>query len=196
MFETLPPETVALRILLRDLEGDLEERVERLRPIMALEFDFGGGQGLMLPGGTPAQAAYLETRQAFVVGNFVSVVLLSQCLLENVLAAHVGIEALSAEIHRREFVAPTEKPTFRRTIEACTAIGLINEDDEHDLLRLAKLRNALSHFRTVDHASHIDRRAMTELRSGPSILADDARFAISVFVRILAKPAFRFKPDP
>lgn len=85
----------------------------------------------MLPGGTPAQAAYLETRQAFVVGNFLSVVLLSQCLLENVPAAHVGIEALSAEIHRREFVAPTEKPTFRRTIE---------DRDPLNALRVERLR--------------------------------------------------------
>lgn len=196
MFETLPPETLALRILLSDLESDLEGRVERLRRIMALEFDFGGGKGLLLAGGTPAQAAYLETRRAFVVGNFLSVVLLSQCLLENVLAAHVGVEALSAEIHGRDFAAVAERPTFRESIDACKAIGLLDEADGRDLLRLAELRNSLSHFRTVDHASHLDRRAINERRSGLSILADDAQFAISVFVRILAKPPFRFQPDP
>ena len=95
-------------------------------------------------------------------------------------------------------MASTIDPPARASTRALVPVPApeSDEDDEHDLLRLAKLRNALSHFRTVDHASHIDRRAMTELRSGPSILADDARFAISVFVRILAKPAFRFKPDP
>jgi hypothetical protein len=196
MFETLPPETVALRILLGDLHDDLEERVGRLRLLMALEYDFGAGRGLMLEGGTTAQAAYYETRQSWVVGNFLAVVLLSQSLLENVLAAHVGMEALSAEIQGREVVSPTERPTLQKTIKGCKAIGLLTDEDERDLLRLAELRNALSHFRTVGHETNLDRRSINERRSAHSILEDDARFAITVFVRMLAKSQFRFQPDP
>jgi hypothetical protein len=199
MFESLPPETVALKILVADLHDGLEGRVARLRLLMGLEFDFGAGQGLLLPGGTPAQAAYLETRQAFVVGNFLSVILLSQCLLENVLAAHLGIEATSAEIHGRTALPQKPRPGFRETVAGCKGAGLLSDEEERNLLRLADLRNSLAHFRSVDDPSHLDRRMINERRAALAICEDDARFAIGVFVRVLAKPAFRFKlnpPDP
>jgi hypothetical protein len=196
MFESLPPEMTALKILLADLHDGLDGRVARLRLLMALEFDFGNGQGLLLPGGTPAQAAYIETRHAFVVGNFLSVILLSQCLLENILAAQLGLDADSLEIHG---VAPTrqkDRPDFRKTIVACKASGVLNDEDVRDLTRLADLRNALAHFRTVADPSHLDRRSIHEQRAAVEICEDDARFAIGVFIRVLAKSVFRFKLDP
>jgi hypothetical protein len=195
MFESLPPETVALKTLLADLYDDLEGRVARLRVLMALEFDFGNGQGLLLPGGTPAQAAYIETRRAFVIGNFLSVILLSQCLLENVLAAQLGIDALSLEIHGGAPTPQKERPGFKETVVACTVSGFLTDEDARDLMRLAELRNSLAHFRTVADPSHLDRRSLRERRAATEICEDDARFAIGVFVRILAKPAFRFKVD-
>ncbi len=196
MFESLPPETLALKTLLADLHDGLEGRTARLRLLMALELDFGNGQGLLLPGGTPAHAAYMETRQAFVIGNFLAVILLSQCLLENILAAQLGIDALSLEIHGGAPTPQKERPGFKETVVACTASGLLNEDDARDLMRLAALRNALAHFRTVADPSHLDRRSLRERRAASEICEDDARFAIGVFVRILAKPAFRFHVDP
>ncbi len=196
MFESLPPETLALKTLLADLHDGLEGRTARLRLLMALELDFGNGQGLLLPGGTPAHAAYMETRQAFVIGNFLAVILLSQCLLENILAAQLGIDALSLEIHGGAPTPQKERPGFKETVVACTASGLLNEDDARDLMRLAALRNALAHFRTVADPSHLDRRYLRERRADSEICEDDARFAIGVFVRILAKPAFRFHVDP
>jgi hypothetical protein len=195
MFESLPPEMLALKTLLADLYDGLEGRVARLRLLIALEFDFGNGQGLLLPGGTPAHTAYIETRQAFVAGNFLSVILLSQCLLENILAAQLGINALSVEIHGGAPTPQKERPGFKETVVACTASGLLNDEDARDLIRLAELRNALAHFRTVADPSHIDRRSLRERRAASEICEHDARFAIGVFVRILAKPAFRFKVD-
>jgi len=196
MFESLPPETVALRTLLADLHDGLEGRVARLRLLMALEFDFGNGQGLLLPGGTPAHAAYIETRHAFVMGNFLSVILISQCLLENVLASQLGLDAVSLEIHGGAPTPQRDRPGFRETVVACKVSGLLNDEDARDLMRLGDLRNALSHFRTVADPSHLDRRSIRERRAAAEICEDDARFAIGVFVRVLAKPAFRFKLDP
>lgn len=195
MFEELPSETVALRTLIADLHDGLEGRVGRLRLLMAMEYDFGAGRGLMLPGGTPVQFAYLEARQAFVVGNFLSVILLCQCVLENVLAAHLGLEAISAEIHGTQPLPLKERPRFSDTIARGRVDGLLDETDEQDLLRLAALRNALSHFRSINDGSHMDRRTMTEGRSAASLLEDDARFAMAVFLRVLAKPEFRFSMD-
>lgn len=84
--------------------GQTARRQERLRLLIAMESDFGQGRGLLLPGGTPAQLAYRETRECFVLGNFVSVILLSQCVLENVLAAQIGLEAVSREIRGKNAI--------------------------------------------------------------------------------------------
>jgi hypothetical protein len=195
VFDHLPPETLALKTLLADLHDDLEDRVTRLRQLMALEYDFGSNRGLLLPGGSPAYTAYSETRQAFVQGYFLSVILLSQYVLENALASHISIEALSAEIHGHSPTTISQRPSFRETIKACRLSGLIDDSDERDLVRLAKLRNALTHFRTVDDPSHLDRRAIQEHRAAGALCEDDARFAIGVFIRILAKPDFRFAQD-
>lgn len=195
MFDPLPPETFALKTILADLQEDLEGRVARLRLLVAIESDFGAGRGLFLPGGFPASLAYVETRRAYVNGEFLSVVLLSQCVLENALAAHLGLEAMSAEIHGIDGPATKPRPGFRDTINTCKDIGVLSEADKKDLFRLADLRNALAHFRTVDDPLHLDRRSISERRSAIDICEDDARFAVTLFVRILSKPAFRFKPN-
>ncbi|MEZ2405771.1 hypothetical protein AB6806_03000 [Bosea sp. RCC_152_1] len=196
MFEPLPPETIALQFLLADLHDDLSGRVARLRLLLAFEADFGQGRGLLLPGGTPAQFAYTETRQAFIQGNFLSVILLSQCVLENVLTAEIGLLSLSNEIKGVSTIRLKDRPWFRDIVVAGRSAGILGEEDERDLLRLAELRNALTHFRTVDDASHIDQRALSERRAAIEICEEDARFAILLFVRILAKPQFRFRMDP
>ena len=192
MFDPLPPETIALKVLLAELHDDLEGRVERLRLLLAIESDFGGGLGLLLPGGMPAQFAYVETRQAFVAGNFLSVILLSQCMLENVLAAQIGMESLSREVRGGSPIERKPRPTFRETISACRSTNILADKDEVDLVRLSDLRNALTHFRDIDDASHLDRRALNQRRPAVDVCEDDARFAITLFVRILAKPQFRF----
>lgn len=196
MFDHLPPETAALKVLLADLHADLEGRVARLRLLIAIESDFGSGRGLLLPGGFPAQFAYTETRQAFVAGNFLSVILLSQCVLENALAAQVGLESISLEIKGDGAIASKTRPTFRDTITACRRVDILDEKDEHDLLRLSGLRNALIHFRDVNDETHLDRRAIKDRRPAADICEEDARFALVLFVRIMAKPAFRFEMNP
>jgi hypothetical protein len=196
MFESVPSETMALRTLLADLHDDLAGRVDRLRLLLALEADFGSGRRLMIPGGTPAYAAYVETRQAFVLGNFLSVVLLSQCVLENILAAQLGLNAMSAEIRGGTPKQQKLRPEFREIVAACKASNMLTQEDERDLFRLADFRNALAHFRTVNDPSHLDRRAISERRPASMICEDDARFAITLFVRILAKPAFRLDENP
>lgn len=193
MFDPLPPETIALKVLLADLHDDLDGRVERLRLLIAIESDFGGGRGLLLPGGMPAQFAYVETRQAFVAGNFLSVILLSQCMLENVLAAQIGMESLSREIKGGSPIERKPRPTFRETIAKCRRTNVLDDKDEAELGRLSNLRNALTHFRDVNDQSHLDRRALNQRRPAADVCEDDARFAITLFVRILAKPQFRFR---
>ena len=191
MFDDLPSEISALKTLLVDLHNDLHGRTERLRLLQALDADFGGEGGLMVPGGTPAYLAYEEVRHAFVSGSFLSVILLSQCLLENLLAAELNLGAISAEIHGSKPTERLDRPTFNKTIAEALRAGLLNGDDERELKRLAYLRNALSHFRDVQDPSHLDRRAIRDHTSAADLCRDDARASIVLLIRILGKPAFR-----
>lgn len=191
MFEDLPSETSALQTLIADLHDDLHGRTERLRYLMALEYDFGGGGSLMIPGGTPAYLAYVEVRQAFVSGNFFSVVLLAQCLAENVLAAQIGMDAISATIHNRPAGEVRERPTFRQTVLEGRKSGLLDLDDERELLLLATRRNAIAHFRDVNDPTHLDRRAMQDKTHPAALCESDARSAVALLTRLLGKPAFR-----
>jgi hypothetical protein len=184
------PESEAFRALLADLHDDLPARVERHRLLWCWESDrYGGGQ-LMIPGGHTAYMAYVELRHAFICGNFISTVLLAQCLVENVLASHVGMDALSAEIHQRSYETLRDRPTARECIAACWRLGVLDATDERDLLRLADARNSLAHFRPVSDDTNLDKRALNDRRHAVLVCYEDVRFAMGLVVRIMSKPAF------
>ena len=126
-----PPESAAFRALLADLHDDLPARVERQRLLWCWESEQYGAGDLLIPGNVAAMA-YHELRHAFVCGNFISTVLLAQCLVENVLASHVGLDALSAQIHQRSHENLSDRPGFRDSVAACRRLGMLNEADERD----------------------------------------------------------------
>lgn len=190
MLEDVPSENAAFRTLLADLHDDLPARVERQRLLWCWESDYHGGGILLIPGGHTAAMAYGELRHAFVCGNFISTVLLAQCLVENVLASHVGLDAVSAQIHQRSHETLPDRPGFRETVAACRRLGMLDDVDERDLLRLAGARNALAHFRPVSDDTNLDRRALNGRRHAALVCYEDARFAIGLVVRVLGKPAF------
>jgi hypothetical protein len=190
MLTDTPPESAAFRALLADLHDDLPERIERQRLLWCWEGDYYGGGRLLIPGGHTAYMAYVELRHAFVSGNFISTVLLAQCLVENVLASHVGLDAVSAQIQQRSYETLPTRPGFRECVAACRRLGMVDEVDERDLLRLAAARNALAHFRPVSDDTNLDRRALNERRPAALVCYEDARFAMGLVVRIMSKPAF------
>lgn len=189
MLDETPPEWVAFRTLLADIHDDLPARTERLRHLWVLESDFGKGR-LMIPGGHASSGAYVELRHAFVCGNFLSVILLSQCLLENVLAAHVHLDRTSAEIHNRPFEELPQRPNYNETLEACERLGVLCAIETRELIKLSGLRNAVAHFRSLDHASNLERRAIDQRRPATLLVYEDARFAVGLVIRVLAKPEF------
>jgi hypothetical protein len=189
MLEETPPDWVAFRTLLADLHDDLPARTERLRHLWALESGFGQGR-LMIPGGHASSGAYIELRHAFVCGNFLSAILLSQCLLENILAANVNLDRSSAEIHGRTFETLPERPNYNLTLEACERLGLLSAVEVRELMKLSRLRNAVAHFRSLDHETNLERRSLDQRRSAARLVYEDARFAIGLVVRVLAKPEF------
>jgi hypothetical protein len=188
VIEESPPEWRAFRTLLADLHDDMPFRVERLRYLWMLESDFGDGH-LFLPG-EHSGAAYGELRHAFVSGNFISVVLLGQCLLENVLAAHVSFDKDTSEIKGRSYESLREKPSYRDTLGACERLGVLSIMEVKELLRLADRRNALAHFRSVNDEMALWRRAASAGMATGLLSFEDARFAMGLVVRVLAKPEF------
>lgn len=189
MLDETPPEWVAFRTLLADLHDDMPARTERLRHLWVLEADFGQGH-LMIPGAHASSGAYVELRHAFACGNFLSVMLLSQCLLENLLAGHLDLDRSTAEIHRRPFETLSQRPNYKETLDACERLGALSEIESRELMKLSGLRNAVAHFRSIDHPSNLERRALDRRQPAALVVYEDARFAIGLVVRVLAKPEF------
>lgn len=190
-FGELPSYAAVFRTLLADLHDDLPARLERIRFLAALDEDFGGSSAMM-PGGHGTYFAYAEARHSYVSGNFVAVVLLSQAMIETLLAAHLMLDNLSRDIHGRrvEGDAVPARPSLDAVIKQCLERGVINGNDETNIRRLRNLRNPLTHFRHMDDPTHLERRALDERTHALEILANDARFCITTVIQLLSKPEF------
>ncbi|POR49336.1 hypothetical protein [Bosea psychrotolerans] len=170
-----------VRFLLADLHDDLQGKVKRFRFLT----DLGallGPRGTMIYGGHIAYNAWAEARSSFVHGNYVATVLLCQSLTENLLAAF-----LEGGFTDRL----PERVKFDETLRRCQAQGLLDDQDIADLKQLASLRNPLTHFRHIDDSHNLDRRSIATGQPAGELLGRDAWFAISLAVRMLAKPPFR-----
>lgn len=170
------------RHLLADIHDGLEGKVSRLRFLADLSGAMGQ-RGTMIFGGPPAYLAWVEARDCFVHGNFVATILLCQGLVEQLLAAYLHAGLLIDDI--------PERIQFRETLRLCRERDVVSDDDVRDLERLMGLRNPLSHFRHVDDASNLERRSIDGGEPPDVLIRRDANFAISLAVRVLAKPAFR-----
>jgi hypothetical protein len=80
---------------------------------------------------------------------------------------------------------------FRETLRRCLEHGSITKALADDLERLMNLRKPLSHYRGPDDSSNLVRRAINSGVPPDDHLLDDASFAISAAVRLLALPRFR-----
>jgi hypothetical protein len=164
------------------LHDDLSGKVARFHQVADLSATLGSA-GTMLPGGETTYAAWIEARSSFIHGNYVATVLLCQGLAEHMLAAHLAIGIYGEELSNRI--------SFRDTLARSVARRIITELDADDLRRLMALRNPLSHYRNLDDPSNLSRRVLDSRLPVESHLLNDASFAISMAIRLLALPAFR-----
>ena len=147
----------------------------------------------MLPGGDPTYLAYVEARSAFVCGNFLSVILLSQAMIENLLGAHLVIEELSRSIHARNPLRESKipkRPSLDWVLSKCREIGLLTAQDEINLKRLRSIRNPPTHFRPIDDPANVERRALDQHKHAFALFEEDARFSITTVIQLLSKPEF------
>ncbi|BEH17540.1 hypothetical protein [Burkholderia pseudomallei] len=170
------------RVLLADLHDDLTGKVARFRQLADLSAALGSS-GTMMPGGETVLAAWTEARSSFVHGNYVATVLLCQGLAEHMLAAHLTLRLDAEELPSRV--------SFNDTLQRCVARDVITQRDADDLRRLMHLRNPLTHYRSIDDPSNLDRRMLDTRLPAETHLLTDATFAMSMAIRLLALPAFR-----
>jgi hypothetical protein len=189
VFDDPPSDTELSRLLLGDLHADFAGRVARLRLLVALDHDFGG-EGVMLPGGPNTQMAYLEARASFVAGNYLATILLSQTLVENLLGAFIHMENGSREIRGGSFVELSSKPALDELLKQGQTSGLLNPDDVENLRRVRSLRNPLTHYRHINDAANLHRRALDERVHFEQLMMNDARFCIGVVIALLGKSPF------
>lgn len=192
MLEELPSEGHAAQAYLTGVIEDLSFRIARLRMLWALDADFGGAE-CMLPGGEVAYRAYTEARDAFVSGNFLSTVLLSQSLIEHLLGGHLVIDEISRQVHGRSARATkplNQRPMLKDLLGHSKEAGVLNERDVENIEKLMELRNPLTHYRDVNDPQNLTRRAMASSVHPEQIIFDDARFAIETIITILGKDSF------
>lgn len=80
---------------------------------------------------------------------------------------------------------------FKDTLKRCLDDGVIDEPFAKELRQLMELRNPLAHYRDVNDASNLTRRAMETSKHPQEHLIGDATFAMSVAVKLLSLPSFR-----
>jgi hypothetical protein len=170
------------RFLLADLHDDLEGKVARFHQLVDLSAALGLS-GTMLTGGEVASFAWAEARTSFIHGNYVATVLLCQGLAEQVLAGYLTLSMNGANL--------PDRISFHETLRRCVEGDVIPEVCADDLRRLMGLRNPLSHFRGIDDPTNLSRRVLETRQSAELHLCNDASFAISAVIRLLALPSFR-----
>jgi HEPN domain-containing protein len=169
------------KLLLADLHDDFAGKVERFHQLTDLSTALGSN-GTLIPGEV-SYRAWCEARSSFVHGNYVATVMLCQSLAEHALAANLTLALHAQEIPKRI--------DFRETLRRCLEHGSVTKALADDLERLMNLRNPLSHYRRPDDSSNLIRRVIDSGVPPEDHLLNDASFAISVAVRLLALPSFR-----
>lgn len=167
--------------LLADMHDDLWGKVERARQIVDLVGDMGAGT--MLYGGEITLELWREARWAFIHGQYVATIMLSQGLAEQILAGYLHIDINSDPL--------PPKVAFAETLRRCLEKGVLSETDAGGLRKLMGLRNPLSHFRSIDDPANLSRRVLNTLETTETHLRRDAEHAIGAAARLLALPAFR-----
>ena len=180
MFLTMPTDMELAHLLIKDLQADFEARFTRLKELAELEVPSSSKGGKLLFGGAASLLAYTEVRSSFVFGHFAATVLLSQMLLEHLLASVAGM--MGEQLGK--------KPEFKKTLATCQKRGLLTTIEVTDIGRLISIRNPLMHYRDTEDADHLMRRGIREGRETSDLCEDDARFAIGLITRLLGKSPF------
>lgn len=158
-------------------------RVERMQFLLDL---FGQEAYMQFYGGVVPAHAFEELRLAYLNGLYISTVVVSQIVVEHILA---GIFDL---VGRTDM----QGVGFQKLTEQALVDGYISEQEHSDLNRLRQLRNPYSHSKPMMHETCFMRRAAETDNHHVELFKQDAEAALTIIARILSRQPFSFESEP
>ncbi len=157
-------------------------RVER----MGLLLDLFGQNGYMqFFGGVIPVEAFEEMRLAYLNGLYISCVVVSQLLVEHLLAGMFNLAGRT----------DIEGAGFQKLTGEALAEGLISADEFDRLEKLRKLRNPYTHSKPIMHESCFIRRAADAGCHPVALFKQDAEVALAVVSNLLLRYPFSMSDD-
>jgi hypothetical protein len=169
----------------------LEEDEAKSRPYrverMGLLLDrFGQGGYMQFFGGVVPLYAFEEMRLAYLNGLYISCVVVSQIIVEHLLAGMLEMMANRSDL---------EGAGFHTLINEGLAAGLISQDEFDGLDQLRRLRNPYTHTKPIMHQSCFIRRAAESGSHPADLFKQDAEVALTVVSGLLSRYPFYFTDE-
>lgn len=164
-----------------DEAGSRPWRVERMGLLLDL---FGQNGWMQFFGGVVPVQAFDEMRLAYLNGLYVSCVVVSQIVLEHILAGMFSL-------YGRDDL---EGAGFQKLTTEGLAAGFISLEEFEELERLRRLRNPYTHSKPIMHPSCFVRRAAESNTHPAELFKQDAEAALMAVSAMLSRQPFS-SPD-
>jgi hypothetical protein len=157
-------------------------RVLRMRLLLDR---FGQSGYMQFFGGVVPIQAFEEMRLAYLNGLYVSCVVVSQIVIEHILA---GMFEMADR-------TDMEGAGFQKLTEAALVDGYISQEELDGLDKLRRLRNPYTHSKPIMHQTCFIRRAPESGFHPTELFKQDAEAALTVVSVLLSRHPFRFSAD-
>lgn len=152
-------------------------RVERMQILLDR---FGQGNHMLFFGGVVPMQAFEEMRLAYLNGLYVSCVVVSQVLIEHILAGMF-------EMADRDDL---EGSGFQKLTSEALKSGFISQKEYERLNQLRRLRNPYTHSKPIMHQSCFIRRAAETGAHPVDVFKQDAETALAIVSGLLSRYPF------
>ena len=132
-------------------------------------------------GMVPVQA-FEEMRLAYLNGLYVSCVVVSQIVIEHIIAGMFSLFGRD----------DLEGVGFQKLTTEAVAVGFISQEEFEDLERLRRRRNPYTHSKPVMHPNGLIRRAVEANTHPVELFKLDAEAALRAVSRMLSRQPFSF----
>lgn len=144
-------------------------RLERLEQIKTLPLWKQEGD-LLLTGGLSSSFAITEIPNAYINGNFLSCICLSQIFFENTLSSHFSMQGEDE----------TAEASFVKILEESKAKNIISGEFADKLNTLRKIRNSYMHYHIGLSNRSLMKRILDNALPPDELLIQDAWFAVKL----------------
>ena len=167
----------------REHRATMDNKAERLSFI---ENKYGVVEDYRLfHGGEISRAVFEELRWSFVNGQYIACVLLSQCFVEDSIR---GLIAQAALVDNKR----VEISGFFDLINIALEEGLISQSEAEKFHWLRKTRVQYVHPKPAFSKNSFAHRFINEEKYPKQIYEEDATNAVSIVLRLIQRPPFRY----